>query len=255
MKRLHKALQFHLTTSPYWSSRESALGSSLTLRKNVINGFIKHFANVDFALLILLKFSPLWFILVIISAYNYIKSYIVDIEYDNYLNTKPDAIVQLRSPNCRDSILSHIRRHEQVYIKKRLCIASPNKFSGFLSVNMHLLLVLMTYLTSYKIYFLLLLLSKEGTNVRGLDGNNSIELVIAGEGMIVELLELFLRGLHPNQLTYRNIVDVTTCLSPPQAPSLLAVIPTLCLITIFLISFIFRKQLHFWRNRITGKLN
>jgi hypothetical protein len=255
MQHLETALQFHVSSEPYNSTRVRASKMIYEVQMHVQREFAAKTANFELAISIVLKIMPVAVLLLVYVAYNHVKLYLCSDTYDNtYVTQHFKLLDQKRSEVAGDNLLP-LKRYERNYlIDTTSSELSPPEDGlyriGLCVLTLHFLLSFMCYTFDYILYWILALIERYARPSFDASGRDSLNLVVSGEGVIADLLNVFIHGFHPGQGF--GFPEDRECLAKPTTPSVLYLL-VICfmyfglLLTILLKAYILR-----FRNSITG---
>lgn len=205
---------------------------------------------------VLKKLVPVSLVWLVAASYLHLKYYMCQDAYDNtYVGDRMAELDQKRMEVTGECLLP-LKKYERRYLidttssqlsseEESLCRA------GLCVVTLSVIISLTCYLFDYVLYWVLSVVERNGRYDLDVTGSDSLDLVVSGDGIIAELLDIFLKGFHPGRWTSFQS-DANACLPSPRSPSIanLVVVVVLHLsssLLVLLKAYVFRL-----RNRLTG---
>lgn len=191
------------------------------------------------------------------AAFVHLRNYLSKDDYDNiYVGDLFRRIDLERSKVSGVSSLLPLKRYERCYVVDAGSLALGRLETGLWSDGLcifilHLLLTVVCYGFDLSLYWVLTLVQRHSRPGFDVTGSDSLDLVVTGRGIIVDLLDIFLKGFHPGRW-FSFTGDTQACLPLPRPPSL----PRLCvfggLYGLLLLSIVLKAYVLRLRDRITG---
>lgn len=255
MVALQGSLQFYVSSEPYDRSR-NVTDVLFQIRRRVAEEFESRTAYFELVVGMLKKMIPLSLFLLIQSAYLHLKHYMSRDAYDNVYVTDQFKAIDLQRSKLSGVSVFPLRKYERNYLIETgsLALAPPERglaSSGRCIVVLHLLLSASCYVFDYVLYWVLALVDRHSRSGFDVTGSDSLELVVSGQGIIVELLDIFLKGFHPGRW-FNFSGDTQACLPVPKAPSLVTLVALVCLYAVLLGTLLLKAYLLRLRNWATG---
>jgi hypothetical protein len=256
MKKLKKALQFEVDSGPYYNTRTNASKVLYEVRQKVDNEFLAKTEYFHFVIGILIKLTPLGLLLLVYVAYLHIKHYMARDTYDNvYITENFKALDQKRAEVAGDTLFP-LKRCELNYLidctSSDLSPPEDGLFRiGLCVLILHLLISFTCYMFDYILYWVLALIERHSSPRFDVTGREALEQVVDGEGIIVELLDVFLQGFHPGTL-YGFSADTNQCLPKPVAPSVIHLLVIFLMYFVLILTILLKAYLLRFRDKLTG---
>ena len=256
MRRLQRTLQFEINPEPYLTTRINASKILYSVRRKVHDEFYGRTAYFHEVLAILMKIVPVAIILLIYVSYLHVKNYVSKDTYDNvYVTPQFKTLDQKRCEFAGESLLP-LKKYERNYlIETTISELSPPEDGlyriGLCVLCLHMLLAFTCYMFDYILYWILAMISKHGDPQYDFTGKDSLQLVVSGEGVITDLLHVFLKGFHPANL-FGYTLDLHVCLPDPTPPSILLLLVIFLLYFALILSILLKAYILRFRNRITA---
>lgn len=256
MRRLQRTLLFHVHPEPYYNVRFNATRTVYMVRKKVQEEFNKRTAYFEFIISILKKILPGAMLILVYVAYVHVKNYVSKDTYDNvYITPQFKSLDQKRSEVAGESLLP-LKKYERNYlIDMTLSELSPPEEGlyriGLLVLFLHLLLAFSCYFFDYILYWILAMILRHGDPRLDFTGKDSLEYVITGEGVIADLLHVFLKGFHPANL-FGYTLDTHACLPRPTPPSIFILLVIFLFYFSLMLTVLLKAYILRFRNRITA---
>ncbi|ESO06015.1 hypothetical protein HELRODRAFT_160127 [Helobdella robusta] len=251
LKQLTNSLQFHVTDAPYVEARSKTIEKSNNFNRKIMDAYKVYLGYFQLALFFIAKICPFSILIVFSAAYNYIKLYVTDDKHDNcYLDKSFDRIDHMISSLTNRPLLTPFSDHEKIYVSNELQYEKSRKGHSQLCIFfLNLLFVGTIYYLCYRHIYALQLISDH--QIKQLDGLDSIEMVVVGEGLFVELINVFLKSLHPSKI-WNNLTNTDHCVKKLEKISfvILAVIVAVNLLLFLLI--VFKRSFRKWRHKIVS---
>jgi len=102
------------------------------------------------------------------------------------------------------------------------------------------------------LYWLLALVEHHGRPAFDATGSDSLDLVVDGDGVIVRLLDVFLKGFHPGRWFQLSGDRRHSCLPQPRPPSAANLVALVLLELVLVAIVLFQARLRRYRCRIAG---
>ena len=122
---------------------------------------------------------------------------------------------------------------------------------GLCVLLLHLLVSFTCYLFDYILFWILAMVQKHADPRYDYTGKDSLQLVITGDGVITDLLHVFLKGFHPANL-FGYTLDMHYCLPNPSPPSILLLLVIFLLYFILILTILLKAYILRFRNRVTA---
>ena len=256
MHKLKLTLKFRASTRPFYDTKANTSKSVYQAKINVRREFDKRTRHFHFVISVLKKICPIAVLLLMYVAYAYIKRYVSRDSYDNIYVTKRFRDLDQNRSSVTGETLLPLKKYE----RSNLIDTSSSERNrperglgriGMCVLALHLLLSASFYMFDYIFYCVLGIIHTYGNPGVDVTGRARLEEMIAGEGIIAELVEVFLKGFHPAAL-FGHTVDPYVCLPRPHRPSLVY----LLLLSVFYLALfaltLTKAYMLRLRNRITG---
>ena len=255
MKKLKRALQFEVDSGPYYSTRTNASKVLYEVRKKVDNEFLARTEYFHLVIGILIKLTPIGLLLLVYVAYLHIKHYMSKDTYDNvYVTENFKALDQKRAEVAGDTLFPLKKCELNYLIDCTVSDLSPPEDGlfriGLCVLVLHLMVSFTCYIFDYILYWVLALIERHSSPRFDVTGREALEQVVDGEGIIVELLDVFLQGFHPG--TLYGFADSNQCLPRPIAPSIIHLLVIFIMYFILILTILLKAYLLRFRNKITG---
>jgi len=259
MTDLRAALQFYVSSEPYYNARVNASRLVFQIRRRVQEEFSQHTAHFHRVVDVLKKLAPLGLLLLLHAAYTHLRRYLASDRYDNvYITDGFRAIDARRAAMVAGGRgILPLKPYESaslIDISQRRLAPSERRChgSGLAVAVLFALLAIACVMFDCVLYWLLALVERHGRPGFDATGSDSLDLVVDGDGVIVQLLDLFLQSFHPGRWFSFSGDRRHTCLPQPRPPSS-ANLVALALIQLVLVSVVvFRARLRRCRCRIAG---
>jgi len=260
MNGLRQALQFRITSEPYHDARLNASAAVFRIRQSVLSEFRHHTAEFLLVIEVLCKLVPVAALLLVHASYKHVRMYLCADAYDNlYVGNSFRALDQKRCLVSGGSSLYPLKRYELKYLidTSVWMLSVPERrlyLAGLCVFCLSLALTLSCFTFDFILYWVLALVGKHGRpgfDISGLEEDEKLGLVVTGEGLIVQLLDIFLKAFHPNQwFGYSSAIHA--CLPEPRAPAVLTITAMLLCHLMLLWSVIWKARVFRIRNEVTG---
>ncbi|KAI0224642.1 Protein sneaky [Lamellibrachia satsuma] len=224
MLKLQLTLKFSASTQPFYDTKVNTSKSIYLVKIKIQHAFDRRTEHFEFVISVLKKICPIAVLILVYVAYTYIKQYVSLDNYDNIYVTKRFRDLDQKRANATGESLLPLKKYERNYLIDTSSSErnQPERGLGRVGIcilMLHFLLTATCYVFDYIFYWVLGLINMYGNPGVDVTGRTSLEEVIAGEGIIAELLEVFLNGFHPETL-FGYTIDPYTCLPRPHRPSL-----------------------------------
>ena len=255
--RLHRTLHFDVKPDRYEYARVNASRYVYQIRKGVyaeFQGKTRHFRTIiDIAM----KLIPISLFLLLYAAYDHVRRFVSRESYDNsYVTASFKRLDRKRSELAgADSLLPLKKFERNILIDTTVSELTPLE-EGLYRVGLavyliHLVLAVACYTFDYVLYWILAVVQAYGSPELDVTGRDSLELVVTGEGVVADLLQVFLKGFHPANL-FGYTLDMKHCLPRPTAPSLTLLLVVFALYFVLLLTVLLKAYLLRVRNRLTA---
>jgi len=259
MADLRAALQFYVSSEPYYNARVNASRMVFQIRRRVQDEFARNTAYFHHVVDVLKKLAPLGLVLLLHAAYIHLRRYLASDRYDNvYITNGFRAIDARRAAMVAGGRgilpLKPYERASLIDISERR-LAPPERRcngSGLAVAALFALLTIACVMFDCVLYWLLALVERHGRPGFDATGSDSLDLVVDGDGVIVELLDVFLKGFHPERWLSFSGHQRHTCLPQPRPPSAANLVALAVLQVVLVLVVVFRARLRRWRCRVAG---
>lgn len=257
---LDDALHFRLTSDTYHNIRQNASAVTFRIRQRVLEEFSSCTAHFRLVVAILAKLAlPVSLLLVLRETYVYLRLFLTSLDFDNVYIADEFRALDRKLPETAlgaRSILP-LRKYELRYM-----VDTSSWKLGHTEERLHwrgmavFVLFFIVSLTCFGfdlvLYWVLTLGQKHSSQdaVEG-SGTDGVRLVVSGHGIIVELLDLFLKGFEPDRWL-AQYADAGTCLPSAQTPSIHSAVFIFVFHVVLLLSVLLKAYSFRARNRITG---
>ena len=255
--RLHRTLRFDVKPDPFENARVNASRFVYQIRRGVHAEFqskTKHFrAVVDIAM----KLIPISLFLLLYAAYDHVRRFVSRDEYDNtYVTASFKRLDRKRAEFTHAESLLPLKKYERNLIIDATVSELTTPEDGLYRIGLavytlHLVLAIVCYIFDYVLYWILAMVRAHGNPKIDVTGRNSLELVVQGEGVVADLLQVFLKGFHPANL-FGYTLDMQHCLPRPTVPSLTLLLVIFALYFCLLLTVLLKAYLLRARNRLTA---
>jgi len=259
MTDLRAALQFYVSSEPYYNARVNASRLVFQIRRRVQDEFASRTAHFHRVVDALKKLAPLGLVVLLRAAYAHLRRYLASDRYDNvYITDGFRAIDARRAAMVAGGQgilpLKPYEHASLIDISERRLSPSERRCSGsgLVVATMFALLVIACVGFDCVLYWLLALVERHGRPGFDATGSDSLDLVVDGDGVIVELLDVFLKGFHPGRWFVFSDDRRHTCLPQPRPPSAANLVALVMLQIVLVAIVIFRARLRRCRCRIAG---
>jgi len=258
MAQLRAALQFYVSSEPYYNARVNASRLVFQIRRRVQDEFTRHTRHFRLVVDALKKLAPLGLLLLLHVAYAHLRRYLASDRYDNvYVTDGFRAIDARRAAMVAGRGILPLKPYERaslIDIGDRRLAASERRCngSGLAVAVLFALLAVACVAFDCVLYWLLALVERHGRPGFDATGSDSLDLVVAGDGVIVELLDVFLRGFHPDRWFSLSGDRQHTCLPQPRPPSAANLTALAVLQAVLVAIVVFRARLRRCRCRVAG---
>ena len=172
-----------------------------------------------------------------------------------YITAQFRGLDQKRSEVAGDNLLP-LKRYERNYLVDTSSsdLSAPEDGlyrAGLCVLILHLGISFCCYMFDYILYWVLALVRKHGHPGFDVTGRESLDFVVTGEGVIVDLLNIFLKGFHPGHwfgFTAKN----HACLPQPLAPSVLNLLVIFTMYFVLILTILLKAYILRFRNKVTG---
>jgi len=259
MMDLRTALQFYVSSEPYYNARVNASRLVFEIRRRVQDEFASHAAHFHHVVDALKKLAPLGLLLLLHAAHAHLRRYLASDRYDNvYITDGFRAIDARRAAMVAGGRgilpLKPYERASLVDISER-SLAAPERCSdgsGLAVATLFALLAVACVMFDVVLYWLLALVERHGRPGFDATGSDSLDLVVDGDGVIVQLLDVFIKGFHPERWFSLSGDRQHTCLPQPLSPSPANLFALVLLQVVLVAVVVFQARLRRYRCRITG---
>ena len=256
MFHLRKQLQFNVKSDPFSMARVNASKVVFHIRQAVLNQFESRTLYFEHVISILIKIIPVAVLLLFYVSYLHVKHYMSRDTYDNNYITKTFWGLDQKRAEIAGTHLFPLKQYEkQNLIDTTVSDLSPPEEGlfriGLCVFFLHLLLSGVCYMFDFILYWILSLIRHHGNPATDVTGQAALENVLEGEGVIVELLDIFLIGFHRGN-SYGFHRGLNQCLPYPHTPSLTYLIAIAVIYLLLLLTILFKAYLIRLRNHITG---
>ena len=259
MNDLRAALQFYVSSEPYYNARVNASRLVFQIRRRVQDEFARHTAHFHGVVDVLKKLAPLGLVLMLHAAYTHLRRYLASDRYDNVYVTDGFRAIDARRAAMvaggRGILpLKPYERTSLIDISERRLAPSERRCngSGLAVAALFALLAVACVVFDCVLYWLLALVERHGRPGFDATGSDSLDLVVDGDGVIVELLDVFLRGFHPGRWFSFSDDRQHTCLPQPRPPSAANLVALAVLQVVLVSVVVFRARLRRCRCRVAG---
>jgi len=259
MTELRAALQFYVSSEPYYNARVNASRLVFQIRRRVQDEFASHTAHFHRVIDALKKLAPLGLVLLLHAAYTHLRRYLASDRYDNvYVTDGFRAIDARRAAMVAGGQgilpLKPYERTTLIDISQRRLAPSERycNGSGLAVAVLFALLAIVCVVFDCVLYWLLALVERHGRPGFDATGSDSLDLVVDGDGVIVELLDVFLKGFHPGRWFSFSGDRRHTCLPQPRPPSAANLVALVFLQVVLVSIVVFRARLRRCRCRVAG---
>jgi len=186
------------------------------------------------------------------ASHQYVKNYLCSDCFDNHYVTHRLVDIDLcfaKRPSHR--ALLPLTKFEQSNVRNASSQVNDRCSMGLTTSVLSLTLSVTTVMFEFALHWILTLVADIGRPSFDVTGRESLEMVVVGEGVIVDFLDVFLKGFHPRS-GLNGATDTQVCLPTPHPPSMFVLI-LLSVIQVTLLSTILLNQpILIARNRVTG---
>ena len=256
MRTLDKTLHFQVNPEPYYNTRLNATRMAYRSRHKVNEEFAERTIYFHTVIGILKKIVPIAVLLLVYVAYVHVKNYVSKDTYDNvYITNQFKTLDQKRCEVAGESLLP-LKKYERNYLidttMSELSIPEDGLYRiGLCVLLLHLLVSFTCYLFDYILFWILAMVQKHADPRYDYTGKDSLQLVITGDGVITDLLHVFLKGFHPANL-FGYTLDMHYCLPNPSPPSILLLLVIFLLYFILILTILLKAYILRFRNRVTA---
>jgi len=259
MTDLRAALQFYVSSEPYDNARVNASRLVFQIRRRVQHEFASRTAHFHRVVDALKKLAPLGLVLVMHAAYAHLRRYLASDRYDNVYVTDGFRAIDARRAAMvaggRGILpLKPYERASLIDISQRRLAPSERRCnrSGLAVATLFALLAVACVAFDCVLYWLLALVERHGRPGFDATGSDSLDLVVDGDGVIVRLLDVFLKGFHPGRWFSLSGDRRHTCLPQPRPPSAANLVALVILQLVLLAIVVFQARLRRYRCRVAG---
>ncbi|ELT92902.1 hypothetical protein CAPTEDRAFT_146494 [Capitella teleta] len=256
MHSLRDTLQFRVQYEPYYNTRVNASRVIYEIRRKVQQEFGQRTAYFEEVIALLKKLIPVALILLIYVSYLHIRHYMCRDTYDNvYITAQFRGLDQKRAEVAGDHLLP-LKKYERLYlVNTSSCdLSAPEDGlyrTGLCVLMLHLGISFCCFMFDFILFWVLALVRRHGHPEFDFTGRESLDFVVTGEGVIVDLLNIFLRGFHPGHW-FGFTANNQACLPAPRSPSLSNLVVIFVLYLALLLSVLLKAYLLRLRNLLTG---
>lgn len=256
MRSLHGALRFYVNSEPYNRTRVNASKVVFQIRQRVQEEFAYRTSMFHLVVDVLKKLVPVSLVWLVAASYLHLKYYMCQDAYDNtYVGDRMAELDQKRMEVTGECLLP-LKKYERRYLidttsshlsssEESLCRA------GLCVVTLSIVISVTCYLFDYVLYWVLSVVERNGRYDLDVTGSDSLDLVVSGDGIIAELLDIFLKGFHPGRWTSFQS-DANACLPSPRSPSVANLVVVVVLHLSFSLLILLKAYVFRLRNRLTG---
>lgn len=204
-----------------------------------------------------MKSLPAAIVILGCAAFVHLRNYLSKDDYDNiYVSDLFRRIDLERSKVSGIAELLPLKRYERCFVVDTGTLALGRPEIGLWSDGLcifvlHLLLSVVCCGFDFSLYWVLALVQRHSRPGFDVTGSDSLDLVVTGRGIIVDLLDIFLKGFHPGRW-FSFTGDTQACLPVPRPPSLRRLCVLGGLYVLLLLSIVLKAYVLRLRDRITG---
>lgn len=256
MRSLKTALRFHVNSEPYNATRSNASKIVFQIRQHVQEEFAYRTSMFHFTVDVLKKLIPVSLVWLVVASYLHLKHYMCRDAYDNtYIDRRMAWLDQKRMEVAGECVLP-LRRYERRFLVDTTAgeLSAPETGlyrAGVCVVALGLVIAFTCYAFDYVLYWVLSLVERNGRYDIDITAGDALDLVVTGDGIIAELLNIFLKGFHPGRWTAFQS-DSNVCLPSPSAPSAVNLVAVVLLNLFFLVIVLVKAYVFRLRHRLTG---
>lgn len=257
MHSLQGALQFYVSSEPYHRTRLNASKLVFQIRTRVHDEFQQRTRSFHRVVSVLKKLVPLSILLLIYVSYLHVKLYTCRDGYDNiYIGDEFVGLDQRRAEVAGESLLP-LKKYERRYVvdlsSSQLSPSEEGLYQiGLCVLFLNVLISLSCYLFDYILYWVLAVVERHGRPDVDVTARDSLDLVVTGDGIIVELLHIFLDGFHPGRWLDFHPSNAMVCLPSPSHPSIVNLLVLAVIYVVFTLTIVLKAYLLRLRHKITG---
>lgn len=257
---LDDALHFRLTSEPYLHVRQNTSAATFRIRQRVLEEFSSCTAHFRLVVSVLAKLAlPISLLLILHETYVYLRLFLTSLDFDNVYIAEEirtlDGKLPERALGAR-SILP-LRKYELRYMVDTYSwkLGQTEKglhWKGMAVFVLFLIVSLSCFGFDLVLYWVLTLAQKHsGQDSDEGSGTDGLRLIVSGQGIIVELLDLFLKGFEPDRWLAQR-ADAGTCIPSPRTPSIHSAVVVSILHVVLLLSVLLKAYSFRTRNCISG---
>lgn len=257
MGALDTALHFRVSSSSsFHPSSSPSAGLNFRIQRQVGDEFNAVASHCHVIADVIAKSVPVALLLLVYSASEHLKAFLSNVDYDNvYVN---GALRRLDGGGGLRRLLPLKRFERRRLVDTSTMTLAPPEVNlwtqGMTVFILHFLFSVNAIAFDLVLHWVLCLVRRQ--SLPGFDdvtGSDSLDLVVTGRGVIVNLFQVFLRGFHPGRwFTFTG--SNHECVPVPSPPSLLNIAVLSGVYAGLLLTIVFKAYLLRARNQITAFL-
>ena len=256
LNNLYSHFRFHTSSKPYKIARRRSQEAAATFRRDVLTAQHQRHSSFQYAILITQRLSILLVIIPFLSAYVYVFYYVSDETYDNqYGEEQLKSIDHFKNSVYKAPRLLPLRKHEKLYIDHGSFSAKriyKGRCIGFTLLISSSILFFWLNFINFRMQQMLRTVVARQTDIEDLSGWKSLDLMVTGEGMFVDIINTFLSNLHTGGRFFGLATNHTACLPPKTHFSFLFFVINVSVMIVFLLTVLLKPQMLHLRGTITG---